>query len=443
MAMNLSARDRTILWHPYTQMKNADPAIPIIRGEGAYLIDDSGKRYLDAIASWWVNLHGHAHPYIAEKVSAQLSRLEHVMFAGFTHQGAVELAERLLAILPGNQARVFYSDDGSTAVEVALKLAIQYWQLKGEPRRRIIALRGAYHGDTFGAMSVSERSAFTAPFREHLFEVSFIDVPRPDTIERVCADLMREIQKGDVAAFIFEPLLQGVAGFVTYPPQCLDALLEICRPQACGPQGCCPHGVLTIADEVLTGFGRTGRLFACDYLAHAPDIVCLSKGLTGGTLALGVTTTTQEIYEAFLSDDRRQTFFHGHSYTANPVACAAALASLDLLLAPACQEKREAIARRHGAFVECLQGHENLIDVRHLGTILALELKTEVETSYFNAIGPTLRRFFLEQGVLLRPLGNVIYTVPPYCVNDDELARIYHLFEAALKRIEQGRIRLA
>src|ERR1700753_2383245 len=260
--MSLVERDLKVIWHPYTQMKTALPPIPIVRGEGACLFDEDGKCYIDAVSSWWVNIHGHAHPYIAQKVAEQLTKLEHVIFAGFTHEPAVLLAERLLKILPANQGKAFYSDHGSTAVEVAIKMCLQYWHNQGIQRTKILAFNNAYHGDTFGAMAVSGRSAFTAAFDSLLFEVEFIDLPDADNI----TDLKSQISnlKSELACFIFEPLVQGSAGMLMYGAEYLDQLMAHCRSE----------GVLLIADEVFTGFGRTGKLFACDYLDTQPDIMC-------------------------------------------------------------------------------------------------------------------------------------------------------------------------
>jgi adenosylmethionine-8-amino-7-oxononanoate aminotransferase len=419
--MTLAERDAAVLWHPYTQMQTAPLPIAVVRGEGAWLIADDGRRYLDAVASWWVNLHGHAHPYLARRISAQLSTLEHVMFAGFTHPAAVELAEGLLRVLPSNQRRVFYSDNGATSIEVALKMALQYFHNQGQPARRtVVAFRDSYHGDTFGAMSVSARSAFTAPFAPLLFDVQFIDVPVPGREAEVLAQLEAVLAAHEVAAFIFEPLVLGTAGMVMYEPAALDALLRLCRR----------HGVLGIADEVMTGFGRTGRLFAADYLQEQPDLVCLSKGLTGGTMALGATTCTAPIYEAFLSEDRTRTFFHGHSYTANPVACTAGLASLELLLSPESAADRARIEARHAAFARTLAGLPGVAAVRQRGTILAVEFQVDEGTGYFSRLRDEFYALGLARGVLLRPLGNIVYVLPPYCITDEELRLVYDTLQA-------------
>ncbi|AMM52490.1 adenosylmethionine-8-amino-7-oxononanoate aminotransferase [Rufibacter sp. DG15C] len=411
---NLSERDVLVNWHPYTQMHTAAPPIGITRGEGTLLFSEDGHTFIDAVSSWWVNIHGHAHPHIAEKVSEQLRTLEHVIFAGFTHAPAVELSERLLKLLPNNQARVFFSDNGSTAVEVAMKMCLQYWFDRNVPRTKIIAFKDSYHGDTFGAMSVSERSAFTRPFHQYLFDVVFIDVPVAGQEEQTVSQLQAALSTGDIAAFIFEPLVLGTAGMVMYEPAVLDRLMKLCQEQQ----------VFTIADEVMTGFGRTGKRFACDYLRQQPDLMCFSKGLTGGTMAMGITTCTNTIYSSFLSEDKTKTFFHGHSYTANPIACSAALASLDLVEQATFLEDLARITDSHQAFAQSLQGKPGIKDIRQTGTILAVEFATHT-TSYFNNLRDTLYNFAIDNGVLLRPLGNIVYVLPPYCVTQEELEKVY------------------
>jgi adenosylmethionine-8-amino-7-oxononanoate aminotransferase len=421
--MSLTERDLKVIWHPYTQMKTAMPPVPIVKGEGACLFDENGKKYIDAVSSWWVNIHGHAHPYIAKKVSEQLNKLEHVIFAGFTHEGAVELAERLLKILPSNQKKAFYSDNGSTAVEVAIKMCLQYWHNKGESRTKILAFKNAYHGDTFGAMAVSGRSAFTAAFDSLLFEVEFIDLPDNTNLENLKSEIVN--RKSQLACFIFEPLVQGAGGMLMHEAKYLDELMAHCRKE----------GVLLIADEVFTGFGRTGKSFACDHLKEQPDIMCFSKGLTGGTMALGLTTCSQKIYDAFLSDDRLKTLFHGHSFTANPVACAAALASLDLFLEAETNENIQRIEKSHRKFALKIKDHPKIKTTRQTGTILAMEWQTGDDTSYFNSLRDTLYKYFLDAGIILRPLGNIVYILPPYCITTEELNYIYSKIEEALDEI--------
>ncbi len=422
ISQTLAARDQAVIWHPYTtQVQTPSPPIPIIRGEGVYLIDEQGNHYLDAISSWWVNIHGHAHPHIAEKVSEQLKTLEHCIFAGFTHPPAIELAERLLKIIPSNQQKIFYSDNGATAVEIALKMCIQYWSNQGIPRTKVLAFHNSYHGDTFGAMAVSARSAFTTHFEKFLFEVTYIDLPNQHNIEILKSQISD--LKSEVAAFIFEPLVQGAGGMLMYEAAYLDALLLHCQQE---------H-VLTIADEIMTGFGRTGKLFASDYLQQQPDLMCFSKGLTGGTMALGVTSCTEKIHEAFLSEDKLKTLFHGHSFTANPIACSAALASMDLTEKPETLQHIRRITEQHSEFLNTIKGHPKLKDVRQTGTILALEWQTNEETSYFNQLRDNLYNYFIQHKIILRPLGNIIYILPPYCINDEQLAYIYSKIKKALE----------
>lgn len=424
----ISERDSRIVWHPYTPMKLNPTAIAIVKGEGAWLEDEDGNRYLDAISSWWVNIHGHSHPHIARKIAEQAATLEHSIFAGFTHEPAVQLAERLLEILPDSMSRIFYSDNGSTAVEVALKMAMQFWRNKGQHKQKIVAIAGAYHGDTFGAMAVSERSVFTAAFSEYLFDVSFIPFPEKGREQESLDALQQLVQQGDVAAFIAEPLIQGSAGMYMYSEAVLGEYFGICRES----------DTLIIADEVMTGFGRTGPLFACGQLATQPDIMCLSKGLTGGTMALGVTAANERVYTAFLDDDRTKTLYHGHSFTANPIACAAALASMDLVLEPVCEANRQRIIAQHAAFAVSIAGHPALADIRQTGTIIALELKVK-DGGYHSNMRDKLYQFFLSRGLLMRPLGNIIYLLPPYCITNEELRMAYDGITALLYEIQEGR----
>lgn len=419
--MTLTDRDAKVIWHPYTQQFMARPPLPVVSAEGASLYDEDGYRYIDAISSWWVTLHGHSHPYIIEKVAAQLKKLDQVIFAGFTHEPAIALAENLLSILPVEQEKVFYTDNGSTAVEVALKMCVQYWFNKGEPRKKVLAFNNGYHGDTFGAMSVSGRSAWTAPFDNFLFEVIFIDTPTEENLP----SLKRAVSAhaDDLACFIYEPLVQGSAGMLMYAASALDDLLRHCRHE----------GVLMIQDEVFTGFGRTGKNFAADYLEAKPDIMCFSKGLTGGTMPLGITTCTLQIHDAFLSQDKMKTLFHGHSFTANPLACTAALASIELLLQDATQENIKRISFRHQRFLEEIKDHRKVESARQTGTIIAVEWKTQSGTSYFSELRNKLYDYFLDKKILIRPLGNIIYILPPYCISDNDLDRVYQEIINALE----------
>ena len=424
---DLAARDRACLWHPYTQMLNQPPPLEVVRGAGVYLYTADGRRLLDGVSSWWVNIHGHAHPRLNAALARQAETLEHVIFAGCTHPPAVELAERLVALLPAGLTRVFYSDNGSTAVEVALKLAWQYWQNRGEPERRtFIALDNAYHGDTVGAMSVSAASSFTAPFESLLFPVVRVADPYcyrcPLGLERATCQIdclggleaqLRELGPR-AAGVLVEPMLQGVGGMIVWPPEFLAGVRRLCDR----------YGTLMIADEVLTGFGRTGRMFACEHAQVAPDIICLSKGLTAGYMPLAATAASEAIYETFLSEDRRRTFFHGHSYAANPLACAVGLASLDLFRDEDVLGRIARLEQQLRAGLEPLAGLPWVGDVRVLGGVGVVELApaSGAAGGYFDQVGPRMARAFLDRGLLLRPLGNVLYFMPPYAITDDEAA---------------------
>jgi len=400
--VSLANRDRAVLWHPYTQMQTAPASIPIVRAEGVWLYTEDGRRILDGISSWWVNIHGHSHPKLNAALAAQARDLEHVIFAGFTHRPAVELAERLIEILPQGLARVFYSDNGSTAVEVALKLAVQYWRNLGQPNRTtFITLHNAYHGDTVGVMSASEDSVFTRAFSTMMFPVERV---------RGLEDMEQRLHDaGDsVAAVLIEPMLQGAGGMIMWPAEFVAGVRRLCDQ----------NHTLLIADEVLTGFGRTGKMFACEHADISPDIICLSKALTAGYLPLGVTATTSRIYDAFLSDDRAKTFFHGHSYTANPLACAVALASLDLFRDQAVLAR---VLRLERQLRDGFEPRRSLGDVRVIGGVAAVELQSD-QPGYLDGISPRLAAAFLDRGLLLRPLGNVVYFMPPYCITESETA---------------------
>jgi adenosylmethionine-8-amino-7-oxononanoate aminotransferase len=412
--------DRRHVWHPYTQHLDAAAPPVITRADGAYLYDEEGRRIFDAISSWWVTLHGHAHPAISAALAQQAAVLEQVIFADFTHEPAVRLATTLAELLPPGLTRVFFSDDGSTAVEVALKMALQFWAARGERRPLIAALEHAYHGDTFGAMAASARGVFTAPFEAQLFHVARLPDPSVDGAATLAAlDRLLEARGRELAAVIVEPLLLGAGGMRMWD----GATLREVRARTAA------HGVLLIADEVLTGFGRTGPLFACAGADVIPDIVCLSKGLTGGFMPLGATVAREELFAAFSSADRRRTFFHGHSYTANPLACAAALASLTLL-DEASARARQAIERTHRTHLARLERHPRVRNARVLGTVAALDL--DREPGYLDPIGRELGAYALQRGVLLRPLGNVVYLLPPYCATGEDLAAAYGVIEQYL-----------
>lgn len=413
---SLSERDREVVWHPFTAVRQDTLNIGLKGGEGVYLIAENGDRYLDAIGSWWVNLHGHAHPDISKAVANQAAKLEHAIFAGFTHEGAVELAERLLKHMPNAHSHIFYSDNGSTAIEVAIKLAIQYWYNQGEKRKRIIAIDGSYHGDTFGAMSVGERGVFTEPFDPYLFGVDFIDFPEAGMEDKVFDQFCALCEKGDVAAFVFEPLVQGTAGMRVYSSDLLDKMMAKCKEM----------GIISIADEVMTGFGRTGTFLAADQIKNQPDLIALSKGLTGGYLAMGATSCAAFLRDAFWEENagqypERRRFLHGHSYTGNPLACAAALASMDLTEDPTTQRNIDRISNLHSIFKQKHTGLKGVKEIRHKGVILAVEFESGNGEGYFDSLRERLYDHFIERKILMRPLGNVAYILPPYCITDQEL----------------------
>jgi adenosylmethionine-8-amino-7-oxononanoate aminotransferase len=434
----MSARDLH-LWHPFTH-EGADPEpLRILRGDGVFLETQDGRRILDAISSWWVNLHGHAHPAIAAAIAGQASRLEHVLFAGFSHEPAEELASRLGKIVPAPLRHIFFSDDGSTAVEVALKLAVQYWRNCGHPEKcRIVALENAYHGDTAGAMSVSDDSPFTTPFetlrlpvlRAHSAHCAHCPVGlKRATCHIECLGKLEQMlaERGhEIAAVIVEPLLQGAGGMIVHPEEFLAGIRRLTAA----------HDVLLIADEVLTGFGRTGRMFACERAGVAPDLLCVAKGLTGGFLPLAATLTTGRVHDAFTGADRSRTFFHGHSYTANPIACAAANANLQIFDTEPVFDRIAAIESVHATRLPEFAAHPGVADVRHIGTVAAIELKVP-DAGYLSSLRPRLYKFFLNRGVLLRPLGNVVYILPPYIITPGQLNFVYDVVRDSLALLPQ------
>ena len=419
----LAERDKKVIWHPFTKQYNQNLPIAISKAKDSILYNEAGTAYIDAISSWWVTIHGHGNEYIAKKIYEQALKVEQVIFAGFTHQPAVDLAEKLLPILPNNFDKIFYSDNGSTSTEVAIKMSLQYWWNKegrGTKRKKILAFKNSYHGDTFGSMSVSDRGVFTLAFHELLFDVIFIDTPTVENIGDIKAIVHNNAD--EIAAFIYEPLVQGAGGMQMYDAYLMTELLNTTKLL----------DIICIADEVMTGFGRTGKFFASEYMHKKPDIICLSKGLTGGTMALGVTAVNDRIHQAFVDDDKLKTFFHGHSFTANPLACAAANASLDLLL----NDNTINIIERLCILIE--EGASNLMktpmagqikNLRRLGTILAFELKSGKD-EYLNNIGESITQKCMQNGVYLRPLGNTVYIMPPYCISTDELQKVFDVLEA-------------
>ena len=422
------------IWHPFTQDALDPEPVFIERAEGVYLYARDGRRLLDAISSWWVTLHGHAHPFIVEAIAEQARKLEQVIFAGFTHGPAEELAARLRNVLPSSLEHIFFSDDGSTAVEVALKMAVQFWWNQGNrDKRTFVALQHAYHGDTAGAMSVGDDSSFVAAFESLRFPV--YRVPSAycyrcpvgktrATCDIECAQPLEQLledKNEEIAAVIVEPLLQAAGGMIVHPVEFLERIRRLTTR----------HNVLLIADEVLTGFGRTGRMFACEHANVVPDIMCLSKGITGGFLPLGATVCSSPVREMFRSRNRVRTFFHGHSYTGSPLACAAGIASLKIFESEPVFDRIAAIGRVHAERLPAFKSHPMVGDARTIGTIAAIEIEAE-DAGYLSKLRPFLYNFFLDRGVLLRPLGNIVYILPPYVITQDELHFVYDVISEAL-----------
>ncbi|MDX8535272.1 adenosylmethionine--8-amino-7-oxononanoate transaminase [Mesorhizobium sp. VK25A] len=413
------------VWHPFTQHA-LEPAIPqIVRTEGAYLHKADGTRILDAISSWWVVTHGHRHPRIVKAIETTAASLDQIIFAGFTHEPAERLSRALVNLAPPGLDWVFYSDSGSTSVEVALKMALGYFRNIGAPRSRIVVMEHSYHGDTIGAMSVGARGVFNAAYEPLLFEVDTIPFPAAGR-EQETLDRFEVVSRDRRAAvLIVEPLVLGAGGMLMYPAWVLAELKRIAEAS----------GTLLIADEVMTGWGRTGTMFACEQANISPDILCTSKGLTGGTIPLAATLATDAIFQAHYSVDRKKTFFHSSSYTANPIACAAALANVEIWHGEPVIERIAALGALQAAGLRRFRDNPVFRDCRITGTIAALDLRTGFP-GYLAEIGPKLRAFFLDQGLLVRPLGNVLYLLPPYCVTGAELDRLYDAIEGAGERFE-------
>jgi adenosylmethionine-8-amino-7-oxononanoate aminotransferase len=425
------------IWHPFTNTRLDPPPIPVEKAQGVYLHTTDGRKIIDAISSWWVNLHGHANLRIAAAIAEQGRKLEQVILAGFTHDSAEELAERLRKWVPGGLTHLFFSDDGSTAVEVALKLAAQYFQNIGRVEKtEIVALAHGYHGDTAGAMSVSDESPFTEPFRSMRYPVHRVHSAycyrcpvglKRESCHIECSRQLENLlgERGErIAAVIVEPLLQGAGGMIVHPVEFLQNVRAACSK----------HDVLLIADEVLTGFGRTGKMFACGLANIEPDLMCVSKGITGGFMTMGVTLCTHRVEAAFRSENRLHTFYHGHSYTGNALACAAANENLRIFDDEPVFDRINTIAHIHSERLGLLRTRHQVGDTRQLGTMGALELRVE-DPGYLSSLRPKLYGFFLERGVLLRPLGNVVYVLPPYVIEPRELHRVYDVIEEAIETL--------
>lgn len=418
--MTLKERDKKHLWHPLTQHKLHPDHIAITSAKGALLYDDQGNEYIDGIASWYTCMYGHCNSFITDRVAQQMQELDHVVFAGFTHEPAIKLSEALIAILPENQEKVFFSDNGSTAVDVAIKMALQYHFNKGVKRSKIIALEDGFHGDTFGAMSVSGLSVYNGPFEDFFIDVARIPAPTKANMPLV-EDLFKKLlSNGDVAAFVYEPLVQGAAAMKMFDPECLNKLLAIATDS----------GVVTIADEVMTGFGKTGKHFASLHMDNKPDIMCLSKALTAGLVPMAITTCSSKIYSAFLSDDMSKGFFHGHTYSANPISCTAALAGITLLQSEEIQDNIKEIIASHAAFDAKIRNHPKIKETRQYGVIYAIDLNVTMER--YGNLRYQLFDFFMKNGVCLRPLGNTIYILAPYVITKKQLHKIYATIEKVL-----------
>ncbi|MEG3178392.1 adenosylmethionine--8-amino-7-oxononanoate transaminase [Sphingomonas sp. RB3P16] len=411
------------VWHPFTQHGLGESIPRVTRTEGAFLYTDDGRRIIDAISSWWVTTHGHCHPSIMAAIADQASKMDQIIFAGWTHEPAETLAQGLVEIMPPALEHVFFSDSGSTAVEVALKMALGFWANRGAPRSRILVLEHSYHGDTIGAMSVGARGVYNQAYAPLLFDVGTIPYPAAGA-EQATLDALEHACRANPAAFIVEPLVLGAGGMLFYSPHVLAEMRAICAR----------HDVLFIADEVMTAWGRTGTLLACEQAGVVPDILCLSKGLTGGAVPLAVTMATAEIFDAHYSSDRSRMFFHSSSYTANPIACAAANANLEIWSTEPVLDRVADLSRRQAAWAARLSQQPTIHNARVCGTIAAFELASATGT-YLDGLGPRLLAFFKDRDLLLRPLGNTVYVMPPYCIDEDSLTAIYAAISEASETV--------
>ncbi|MBQ4801711.1 adenosylmethionine--8-amino-7-oxononanoate transaminase [Aquimarina sp. MMG015] len=421
--MNLKERDKKHLWHPLTQHKIHPDALPIIKAEGALLYDDQGKEYIDGIASWYTAMYGHCNPYILKKVEEQMRRLDQIVFAGFTHEPAIKLSEELIDILPNNQEKIFFSDNGSTANEVGIKMALQYHFNKGEKRNTIIAFQDGFHGDTFGAMSASGLSVYNGPFEDFFIDVQRIPTPNKENFDEVIKQLLGIINSYNVAAFIYEPLVQGANAMHMFDTECLNEILKICAT----------NNIITIADEVMTGFGKTGKDFASEYIETKPDIISMSKALTAGFVPMAVTSCTQNIYDAFLDDSVGKAFFHAHTYSANPIACSVAIAGIELLKSQEIQNNINTIIKSHQNFDAIIRNHSKVKTTRQKGVIYALDL--DIEMDRYGKKRYEIFDHFMKNGVCLRPLGKTIYLLPPYVIKKDQLDKIYDTIISVLNSL--------
>jgi adenosylmethionine-8-amino-7-oxononanoate aminotransferase len=419
--MSLKARDKKHLWHPLKQHQLNPDSLAIVKAKGCILTDEDGNQYIDAISSWYTCMYGHCNDYIVNATYKQMQQLDHVMFSDFTHEPAIQLSEALIKILPQNQNKIYFNDNGSTAVEAGIKMALQYYFNKGEKRSLFIAFEDGFHGDTFGAMSVSGLSVYNGPFEDFLIKVKRIPTPNGANHKAILNQLKSIVSKHDVAGFIYEPIIQGAAGMKIHNIEGLNSILEFLKTK----------DILTIADEVMTGFGKTGKHFASNYIETKPDIICLSKALTAGLLPMAITSCTQDIYNGFLSDDMAKGFFHCHTYSANPVACAAAIAGIELLTSEEIEKNIKWISNSHKTFSDTIKYHPKVKATRHIGVIFALDINAKMER--YGSLRDKLLKFFMDRGVFLRPLGNTIYIQVPYVITKQELQKVYDVITEALE----------
>ncbi|WP_417884842.1 adenosylmethionine--8-amino-7-oxononanoate transaminase [Zunongwangia sp.] len=420
--LSLAERDKKHLWHPLTQHKIAGDALGITKAKGVKLYDEEGKEYIDGISSWYTCVYGHCNNFITDRVAAQMKNLDQVVFSGFTHKPAVELSEALIKILPEGQQKLFFNDNGSTATEIGIKMALQYHYNLGNGRKVMLAFEEGFHGDTFGAMSVSSLSVYNGAFKDHFIDVKRIPVPNGTNNQQVLEKLQQVIQHYNIAGFIYEPLVQGAAAMKMHDAKGLNEILKVCKA----------NDIICVADEVMTGFGKTGRYFASDYIETKPDVICMSKALTAGLLPMGLTSCSQKIYDAFYSEDIAKGLFHGHTYSANPLACAAALAGVELLTSEEMQNNIKRIENLHQAFADKIKEHPKVTNIRQLGIIFAFDLNVKMER--YGNLRNQLFQYFMKNGVYLRPLGNTIYITAPYIISDEEMNRIYEVIEGVFDR---------
>jgi len=419
--MSIKQRDKNHIWHPLTQHKLHPETMAITKAKDCMLYDEDGNQYIDAIASWYSSMYGHCNDFVTSRVYKQMQQLDHVVFAGFTHEPAVKLSEELIKILPENQEKIFFGDNGSTSVEIGIKMALQYHFNKGNKRNTLIAFQESFHGDTFGAMSVSGLSVYNGPFEDFFLDVKRIPTPNGNNHEQILETLKEIVKNNAVAGFIYEPLVQGAAAMKMHDPKGLDRILKFCKE----------NNIVTVADEVMTGFGKTGSNFASDFMETKPDVICMSKALTAGLVPMSITACTQKIYDAFYSDDIGKGLFHCHTYSANPIACAAALAGLELLQSTQIKKNISNITAKHKAFGEHIKNHKKVKSIRQQGIIFALDLNVEMER--YGDLRYKLFNFFMANGVFLRPLGETIYIQAPYTITSTQLDKIYTVIENALE----------